>query len=57
VPDHPTVSKNGTGILKLDRLRLRGPNGAKDEFYLAAAAQNLKRLAKLRPNGPQIRAA
>ena len=25
-------------ILKLDRLRLRGPNGAKDEFHLAAAA-------------------
>src|SRR6266849_1527751 len=27
-------------ILKLDRLRLRGPNGARDEFHLAAAAQN-----------------
>lgn len=26
-------------IPKLDRLRLRGPNGAKDEFHLAAAAQ------------------
>ena len=26
-------------ILKLDRLRLRGPNGARDEFHLAAAAQ------------------
>jgi hypothetical protein len=25
-------------ILKLDRLRLRGPNGAKDEFLLAACA-------------------
>jgi hypothetical protein len=24
-------------ILKLDRLRLRGPNGARDEFHLAAA--------------------
>ena len=23
-------------ILKLDRLRLRGPNGARDEFHLAA---------------------
>ena len=34
-------------ILKLDRLRLRGPNGAKDEFHLAAAAQNLRKLAKL----------
>ncbi len=25
-------------ILKLDRLRLRGPNGARDEFILAATA-------------------
>ena len=37
-------------ILKLDRLRLRGPNGAKDEFLLAATAQNLRRLAKIIPN-------
>jgi hypothetical protein len=29
-------------ILKLDRLRLRGPCGAKDEFLLAATAQNLR---------------
>jgi hypothetical protein len=29
-------------ILKLDRLRLPGPNGAKDEFLLAATAQNLR---------------
>jgi transposase len=36
-------------ILRLDRLRLRGPNGAKDEFHLAATAQNLRKLAKLRP--------
>jgi Transposase DDE domain len=36
-------------ILKLDRLRLRGPYGAKDEFHLAAAAQNLRKLAKLIP--------
>ncbi len=36
-------------ILKLDRLRLRGPNGAKDEFLLAASAQNLRKLAKLIP--------
>ena len=28
-------------ILGLDRLRLRGPSGAKDEFLLAATAQNL----------------
>lgn len=39
-------------ILKLDRLRLRGPNGARDEFLLAATAQNLRKLAKLLPNGP-----
>ena len=36
-------------ILKLDRLRLRGPNGARDEFHLAAAAQNLRKLVKLIP--------
>jgi hypothetical protein len=37
-------------IIGLDRLRLRGPNGAKDEFHLAATVQNLRKLAKLRPN-------
>ena len=38
-------------ILRLGRLRLRGPCGAQDEFTLAAIAQNLRRLAKwvLRP--------
>lgn len=36
-------------ILRLDRLRLRGPNGGRDEFHLAAAAQNLRKLAKLIP--------
>ena len=36
-------------ILRLTRLRLRGPNGASDEFLLAATAQNLRRLARLRP--------
>src|SRR6202049_4247302 len=36
-------------ILKLDRLRLRGQNGARDEFLLAATAQNLRKLAKLIP--------
>src|SRR5215475_3685216 len=35
-------------ILKLDRLRLRGLSGAKDEVLLTATAQNLRRLAKLR---------
>ena len=34
-------------ILRLGRLRLRGPTGAQFEFTLAAIAQNLKRLAKL----------
>ena len=42
-------------ILKLDRLRLRGPNGAHDEFLLAATAQNLRRMAQwLRPVEPEI---
>ena len=36
--------------MKLDRLRLRGPNGARDEFLIAATAQNLRKLAKLIPN-------
>jgi Transposase DDE domain len=35
-------------ILRLTRLYLRGPNGARDEFLLAATAQNLRRLARLR---------
>src|ERR1022692_2834890 len=34
-------------ILRLGRLRLRGPCGAQFEFTLAAIAQNLRRLAKL----------
>ena len=33
-------------IMKIDRLRLRGPSGAHDEFLLAAIAQNLRRMAK-----------
>ena len=36
-------------ILKMNRLRLRGPCGAKGEFLLAATAQNLRKLAKLIP--------
>ena len=36
-------------ILRLDQLRLRGPNGAHDEFHLAAAAQNLRKIAKIIP--------
>ncbi|QJB69287.1 transposase [Parasphingorhabdus halotolerans] len=43
-------------ILKLDRLRLRGPNGAKDEFHLAAAAQNIRKLAKMKPS-PELATA
>jgi transposase len=43
-------------ILKLDRLRLRGPTGAHDEFLLAATAQNLRKLAKLVP-APNLKAA
>ena len=38
-------------ILGLARLRLRGPCGARDEFHLAATAQNLRKLAKLKPLG------
>ncbi|HWM69192.1 MAG TPA: IS1182 family transposase [Steroidobacteraceae bacterium] len=33
-------------ILNLTRLRLRGMSGARDEFLLAAIAQNLRRMAK-----------
>jgi len=33
-------------ILKLDRLRLRGLSGARDEVLLAAIAQNLRKLVK-----------
>ena len=39
-------------ILRLGRLRLRGPSGAQDEFTLAAIAQNLRRLAKLSAKPP-----
>ena len=36
-------------ILRLDRLRLRGPCGARAEFLLAATAQNLRKMARLIP--------
>jgi hypothetical protein len=39
-------------ILGLARLRLRGPYGVQDEFTLAAIAQNLRKLAKLKPLVP-----
>jgi len=41
-------------ILRLGRLRLRGPRGAQDEFTLAATAQNLRRLAKLVTGPPPL---
>ena len=41
-------------ILRLDRLRLRGPSGATFEFTLAATAQNLRRLAKLVARPPPV---
>ncbi len=44
-------------ILRLGRLRLRGPRGAQDEFTLAAIAQNLRRLAKLAARAPPTPAA
>ena len=43
-------------ILRLDRLRLRGPRGAQDEFTLAVIAQNLRRMAKLITYLPPIAA-
>ncbi len=44
-------------ILKLDRLRLRGLSGVKDEVLLTATAQNLRRLAKLLCRPPPMSAA
>ena len=43
-------------ILKLGRLRLRGPRGAQDEFVRAAVAQNLRRLASLVARPPPAQA-
>lgn len=43
-------------ILRLGRLRLRGPAGAQFEFTLAAIAQNLRRLAKLTARAPPAEA-
>ena len=39
-------------ILGLERLRLRAPRGARHEFLLAAAAQNLCKMARLVPQLP-----
>jgi transposase len=44
-------------ILRLDRLRLRGLSGAKDEVLLTATAQNLRRLAKFLCRPPPLRPA
>ena len=44
-------------IFKLDRLRLRGLSGAKDEVLLTATVQNLRRLAKLLFRPPPVPAA
>ena len=44
-------------ILKLNRLRLRGLSGARDEILLAATAQNLRKLAiyaARSPPGPRV---
>lgn len=39
-------------ILRLDRLRLRGLSGARDEFLMAATVQNLRRMAKRLAQAP-----
>jgi transposase len=44
-------------ILRLGRLRLRGPRAAQFEFTLAAIAQNLRRLARLMARPPPAVAA
>jgi IS5 family transposase len=44
-------------IFRLDRLRLRGLSGAKDEVLLTATVQNLRRLAKLLRGAPPAPAA
>ena len=44
-------------ILRLGRLRLRGPHGAQFEFTLAAVAQNLRHLSKLVARPPPAAAA
>ena len=44
-------------ILRLDRFRLRGLSGVRDEVLLTATAQNLRRLAKLVCRVPPSRVA
>jgi hypothetical protein len=50
--DH--VPQSHLRILRLDRLWLRGPSGASDEFTLAAAVQNLRSLAKRIAHDPPL---
>ncbi len=49
--EHPAVTQFARlkRIPKLDRLRLRGSNAAKDAFRLAATAQALRKTARLLP--------
>ncbi len=42
--------------LNFRRLRLRGLNGASDEFFLAATAQNLRKLVRFMACGPPEKA-
>ena len=44
-------------IFGLDRLRLRGPRGAQDEFLLAATAQNLMKLVRKIARPPPLAVA
>jgi len=44
-------------IFKLDRFRLRGLNGARDEILLTATAQNLRKLVKYAGPAPPNRPA
>ena len=43
-------------IIRFERLRLRGPKGADDEFLLAATVQNLRKMATLlgQPNEKEV---
>jgi hypothetical protein len=34
--------------MRFERMRLRGLTGARDEFHMAAIAQNLRRMARLK---------
>jgi IS5 family transposase len=44
-------------IFRLDRLRLRGLTGARDEVLLTATAQNLRRLVKFLCRPPPLAVA